>query len=97
MKTIVNTSCIRIASFLRKLVVLKYRLMGVRIEGRVWISNRGHIDTTMRGKITIKDACVITGGRIFGRYERIFQVNDGLSAVVDVGSETEGLGRRSIS
>jgi acetyltransferase-like isoleucine patch superfamily enzyme len=70
MKTIVNTVYIRVASYLRKLVMLKYKLMGVRIEGHVWISNKAHIDTTVRDRITIKDGCVITGGAVILAHDR---------------------------
>jgi len=62
MKSVVNVVWIRVGSWLRRLVILKYKLMGVRIEGPVWISTRAHIDITVRDKITIKKGCVITGG-----------------------------------
>jgi len=57
-----NTFTIRLANCLRRIVVLSYRLRGVRIEGRVFISHKAHIDTTFRGLITIRKGCVVTHG-----------------------------------
>jgi len=62
MKSVLNKVSIRLASRLRKLILLKYRLLGVRLEGRVFISHKADIDTTVRHRITIKDGCVITSG-----------------------------------
>ncbi len=62
MSTILNWLSIRVASRWRKLVLLRYRLLGVRLEGRVFISHKAEIDTTVRDRITIKDGCVITSG-----------------------------------
>ena len=70
MKNIINTIYIRIASYMRKLVIIKYKLMGIRIEGHVWISNKAHIDTTIRDKIIIKDGCVITSGAVIFAHDR---------------------------
>ena len=49
---------------LRKLIVLYYRIMGVKIGKNVFISHKAKIDTVHRGCISIDDNCMITHGAI---------------------------------
>ena len=67
-----NTVAIRVASYVRRIVVIYYRRMGVRIEGHVFISHGAHIDTTVRGRITICDGCVITRGAVILAHDQSF-------------------------
>jgi len=85
---ILNRVAILVSSWLRRLVIIRYRMMGVKIEGQVWISLKAHLDTTVRDRITMKNGCVITDGAIILAHDRAswrlrpLRVDDGSGFVV---------------
>lgn len=58
----INKIKIMIAGKLRRLVVFRYRMLGVQIGENVFVSHKAKIDTTYPGSIVIGDGCYITYG-----------------------------------
>lgn len=53
-----------IGGTVRKVIVWRYKLLGVEIGRSVFISHKAKIDTTYRNRISIGDFCYITYGAI---------------------------------
>jgi len=53
-----------LASFVRKLLLWRYRILGVKIGEGVFVSWKAKIDTTYPNSIVIEDGAIITYGAI---------------------------------